>query len=73
MTNDCYVLAETPGLGRIYDCGSCHNIHLELGAMSIALTRAAYLQVVELVHTSAANFELLVEQNARQSRKSASA
>jgi hypothetical protein len=65
MNNDCYVLAETPGLGRIYNCGSCRNVHFQVGAVSITLSPEAYLQVAEMVNRSAANFEVLMEQKAR--------
>lgn len=52
------ILADIPALGRIYECCNCPNIHVQLGPVSIALTRDAYMQLVELVSTSAANFEV---------------
>lgn len=53
---DC-LLAEIPNFGRVYDCGDCGNIHLTVGPVSLTLTPDAYMQLVTLVHTSAANFE----------------
>lgn len=52
------ILADIPTFGRIYRCCNCPNIHLQVGPVSIALTREAYMQLVELVTSSAANFEL---------------
>ncbi len=52
------ILGDIPPFGRIYECCNCPNIHLQLGPVSIALSREAYMQLVELVTTSAANFQL---------------
>jgi hypothetical protein len=50
-------LAEQDGFGRIYRCGNCEHIHLQIGPVSLTLTLDAYMQFVSMVHTSAANFE----------------
>jgi hypothetical protein len=64
LINNISTLAEATGLGRIYDCGSCARIHLQVGPMDIAFSREGYLQLVDMVNRSAANFELLLEQRA---------
>jgi len=51
------VLAEIDSFGRIYNCGDCNNIHVQVGPVSLTLTVDAYMQLVDLVNTSAANFE----------------
>ena len=51
------VLAERPNFGRIYDCGACGNIHVTIGPVSITMEPQAYLNFVEMVHSSAAAFE----------------
>lgn len=55
------LLADIPGFGRVYDCGSCGGIHVSVGQVSVTLTPDAYLQFVTLIHTSAANFEVWME------------
>ncbi len=55
-------LAETPGLGRVYDCGGCNCIHVQVGPVSLTLTRSAYCQLVEMLNRSASNFELALGQ-----------
>lgn len=55
-------LAEIPGFGSVYDCGSCGHVHLTIGPVAITLARQAYLQVVTMLNTSAANFEALLHQ-----------
>ncbi len=57
------ILAEIPSFGRVYDCGACGCIHLQIGAVSLTLSPEAYMQVVAMVNTSAANFELWFEQS----------
>lgn len=57
MENTHATLAEQDGFGRIYRCGNCEHIHLQIGPVSLTLTLDAYMQFVSLVHTSAANFE----------------
>lgn len=58
MENKGYVLAEIAGFGRVFDCGACGNLHLSVGPVSLTLSRESYMQLVALLHTSAANFEL---------------
>jgi len=54
-------LASMEGLGQIYDCGSCGNIHLQVGPVTITLEPGAYMQLVAMVSASAANFEPWLE------------
>ena len=61
------LLASIPEFGRVYDCGSCGGIHVSVGQVSVTLTPEAYLQFVTLIHSSAANFEIWMEQKRRQS------
>lgn len=61
MRHPCYLLAEAPALGRIYECGSCGYIHLHVGPVGITLSKESYLQLVEMVNRSAANYELMLE------------
>ena len=51
------VLAEHPGLGRVWDCGECGNIHVSVGPVTLRLDPPAYLQLVAMLNASAANFE----------------
>jgi hypothetical protein len=67
MNQPCHTLAEMPGFGRIYDCGNCGNIHVTIGPVSVTLEPQAYMQMVALVNTSAANFETWLESRNRQS------
>lgn len=60
-----YMLAEMPGFGRIFDCGACGCLHLSVGPVSLTLTTEAYMQLVALLNSSAANFELWI-QNQKQ-------
>lgn len=55
------VLAEVPGLGRVFDCGNCGNLHLTVGPISLTLSAEAYMQLVTLLNTSAANFETWIQ------------
>jgi hypothetical protein len=57
------MLAEIPGFGRIFDCGACGNLHLSVGPVSVTLSADAYMQLVALLNTSAANFELWMRGN----------
>jgi hypothetical protein len=61
MTNQGMCLAGKEGFGQIYDCGSCGNIHVQVGPVTVTLDAGAYMQFVELVHTSAANFEVWLQ------------
>lgn len=57
------LLAEIPGFGRVFDCGHCGNLHLSVGPVSVTLTADAFMQLVALLNTSSANFELWLESN----------
>lgn len=64
MTNEkpgC-VLAEERGFGCVYDCGTCGNIHLTIGAVSILLVPDDYMRLVAMIHSSASNFEAWLDQ-----------
>lgn len=58
-----YLLADIPCFGRIFDCGNCGLLHLTVGPVSLTLTPAAYMQLVALLNTSAANFESWMQAN----------
>lgn len=50
------MLAIKENFGSIYQCaGGC--FHLQLGPVNIRLTKEAYFDFVDMVHTSAANYE----------------
>ncbi|GEM_PF-2540646 len=51
------ILASIENFGRIYRCGDCDNIHLQVGPVTVLLSIEAYMEFVTLVNTSAANFE----------------
>lgn len=51
------LLAEEPGLGRVWDCGECGNIHVSIGPVTVCLDPAAYVNLVAMLNASAANFE----------------
>ena len=57
MANQGMCLAEEEGFGRVYDCGSCGNIHLQVGPVSLTLEPKAYMQLVAMILNSAAAFE----------------
>lgn len=61
MTNQGVSLAAREGFGQIYDCGSCGNIHVQVGPVTVTLDAEAYMQFVDLVSTSAANFEVWLQ------------
>jgi len=65
---DC-LLAEISGFGRVYDCGDCGNIHVTVGPVSLTLTPDAYMQLVDLVNTSAANFETWLQESQSSSAR----
>jgi hypothetical protein len=54
-------LASQDGFGQVYDCGSCGNIHVCVGPVSLSLSPPAYLDLVAMLSTSAANFEMWME------------
>ena len=59
-------LASIEGFGQVYDCGNCGNLHVQIGPMSITLDPHAYMQLVDLMSTSAANFELWMQRRVQQ-------
>jgi hypothetical protein len=61
MSNSGVSLATKEGFGQVYDCGSCGNIHVQVGPVTITLEAEAYMQFVDLVSTSAANFEMWLQ------------
>jgi hypothetical protein len=54
------ILANVENFGKIYRCGDCDNIHLQIGPVSVLLSHEAYMQLVALVNTSASNYEASV-------------
>jgi len=67
MQTEDHVLADISGFGRVFDCGHCHNLHLTVGPVSLTLSPDAYIQLVALLNTSAANFETWVQSHPRRS------
>ncbi len=59
------VLAVMDGFGQVYDCGSCGNSHVQVGPVNITLEPKAYMQLVAMISTSAASFEVWMEQRSR--------
>lgn len=57
------VLASAKGFGQVYTCPSCENIHVQVGAVSLTLEPDAYMQLAEMMSTSAANFETWLEES----------
>jgi hypothetical protein len=57
MERPATILANIENFGRIYRCGDCDNIHMQVGPVTVLLSIEAYMQFVSLVNTSAANFE----------------
>jgi len=51
------VLANIDNFGRVYRCGDCDNIHVQVGAVNVLFSTEAYMQLVAFVNTSASNFE----------------
>ena len=62
MTNHGVCLAAMNEFGQVYDCGSCGNIHVQVGPVNITLEPKAYMQLVAMISTSAANFESWMQQ-----------
>ncbi len=56
MERPATVLANIDSFGRIYRCGDCDNIHLQVGPVNVLLSMEDYMQLVALVNTSASNF-----------------
>jgi len=65
------MLAVSEGFGQVYDCGSCGNVHVQMGPVSITLDPAAYMKLVAMISTSAANFELWLEQRSGSGEETA--
>lgn len=57
MDRPAIILASIENFGRIYRCGDCDNIHMQVGPVTVLLSLEAYMEFVTLVNTSAANFE----------------
>ena len=55
-------LAAISGFGQVFDCGSCGNIHVQVGPMTITLEPGAYMQLVDMISTSAAHFETWLQE-----------
>ena len=51
------VLANIDNFGRIYRCGDCENIHLQVGPVNVLLSVEEYMQLVASMNASASNFE----------------
>jgi hypothetical protein len=64
MRSTGFILADIPGFGRVADCGRCGNLHVSVGPVSLTLAPDAYMQLVALLNTSAANFETWTQANA---------
>lgn len=62
MERSAAILASKKGLGQVYTCPSCQNIHLQVGAVSLTLEPEAYVQLADMILTSAANFEMWLEE-----------
>lgn len=60
MERPATILANVDNFGRIYRCGDCDNIHMQVGPVTVLLSVEAYMQFVALVNTSTANFESTV-------------
>lgn len=59
--NEQTILADSPGFGRVYDCGDCVCIHFQVGAVSITFVPDAYMKLVAMVNTSAAALETWIQ------------
>ncbi len=60
MERPATIVANVDNFGRIYRCGDCDNIHVQIGPVTVLLSVKAYMQFVALVNTSAASFETTV-------------
>ena len=56
------MLAKKEHFGSIYQC-DCGCFHLQIGPINLQFTRNSYCELVDLVNTSAANFELAAPVN----------
>lgn len=50
------ILAERRNFGNVYHC-ECGNVHVQVGPVNITFSVDGYMEFVDLVSTSAANFE----------------
>jgi hypothetical protein len=50
------ILAERKNFGRVYDC-ECGSVHVQVGGVNVAFSIDGYMEFVDLINTSAANFE----------------
>ena len=57
MGKQTVTLADHKDFGRVYVCG-CGSIHVQAGPVSITFSVDGYMQFVDMVHTSAGNFEM---------------
>lgn len=55
-------LADVPGFGRVFDCGGCGGIHVSVGAVTMTFSPEGFMQLVAMIHTSAAGFETWLQQ-----------
>jgi hypothetical protein len=56
------ILAAIEGFGQGSDCGTCGNIHVQVGPVAITIEPHAYMQMAAMISTSAANFETWLQQ-----------
>ncbi|MBK9170842.1 MAG: hypothetical protein IPM24_25765 [Bryobacterales bacterium] len=56
-----FIYAEIPMFGRVYDCGECGCVHVQVGPVNITFQPDAYMQLVDLIHQSAANYETRIQ------------
>ena len=60
MENLRFLLAKKQNFGSVYQCEKgC--FHLQVGRVNLALSTTEYAELVDLVNSSAANFELIRE------------
>ena len=50
------ILADRENFGRVYDC-ECGSIHVQVGPVNVTFSIDGYMDFVDLINTSAANFE----------------
>lgn len=60
MERQATVLANIENFGKVYRCGDCDNIHLQVGPVTVLLSIEAYMKFVTLLNTSAASFESVI-------------
>lgn len=56
------ILAAIEDFGQVYNCGTCQSIHVQVGPVTINLEPMAYMRLVDMLSSSAANFELFRDQ-----------